>query len=110
VVGLRRRFVRLARAPWFNLVAAIIKDAIHDERNAYRVDVVDVPICIEPNSQCYQAGLGYYGWYFGRTSGSDDLSSVTRYAALWMRDAFAVAVAEWNKQEDNHQLVVHTFP
>ena len=93
-----------------NNSAAIIKDAIHDERSDYRVDVVDVPVCIDDASACNQAILGYYGWYFGRSGGSGEMSAVTRYTALWMRDAFALAVAEWNKQDDNHPLVIHGFP
>ena len=71
--------------------------------------MVDVPVCIDADSTCNQAVLGYHGWYFGRTAGSGELRAVTRYTALSMRDA-CLAVAEWNKQDDNHPLVIHGFP
>jgi hypothetical protein len=93
-----------------NTTNAVIRDAIHDERAKYRVEVVTVPVCIDPNSSCNQKILGYFGYSFIRTENADFINPATAFTYKWMVDAFDLAVAEWNKQDGKNKLSLVKIP
>lgn len=93
-----------------NTKDAIIKDAIHDERSKYRVDVVIVPVCIDPNSSCNQQILGYFGYSFIRTENAVSINPATAFTYNWMVEAFDLAVLEWNKQDGKNKLNLVKIP
>jgi len=91
-----------------NTSAAILRDTPSGWAVNNWFDAVSVPVCIAAGSSCVDRLLGYEYWLFivdPDGSGSDPFSEIGRE---WHRDAFNLAVAQWNT--DASGLGKNSFP
>jgi hypothetical protein len=91
-----------------NTTPAVLRDTPSGWAVNNWFDAVSVPVCIASGSTCVNRLLGYEYWLFiveADGSGSDPFSEIGR---LWHRDAFNLAVAEWNT--DAPGLGKNSFP
>jgi hypothetical protein len=94
--------------PGSNSVSAVLRDVPSGWPDGSWFDAVSVPVCIDPNSTCVNKLLGYYYWLF--TVGTDGAvgGPLDEIGRDWHRDAFDLAVVEWNN--DAPGLAKNTFP
>jgi hypothetical protein len=97
--------------PGTNGDATKMWDAIgHDHTGPFRVDVVQAPMCIEPQSSCSGRVLGYYGFTFGvypdpiHTQTIGNLIKDVTFSDL--PGVLTYAVRNWNEQDDKQQLTI----
>lgn len=94
--------------PGSNTTAAVLRDTPSGWSVNNWFDAVSTPVCIDAKSGCVNRLDGFEYWLFivkQDGSGSDPFSEIGRQ---WHRDAFDLAVAEWNA--DAPGLGKNTFP
>ncbi len=94
--------------PGSNTTAAVLRDTPQGWGVNNWFDAVSVPVCIDAGAPCVNRLAGYEYWLFvvGQDgAGSDPFSEIGRE---WHRDAFNLAVAEWNA--DAPGLKKNVFP
>lgn len=95
-----------------NSSSAILLDSItYEPKNTFRVDAVQVPICVGENarSSCPNRVLGYHGFAYNVTPDpvrGQQLSTPTEVHFPALRSVVCEAVRNWNTQEGKHDLFV----
>jgi hypothetical protein len=82
--------------PGSNTKDAVLRDVPSGWPDGSWFDAVSVPVCIASNSPCVNKLLGYYYWLFTVGTGGTVGTPFSEIGRQWHRDAFDLAVAEWN--------------
>jgi hypothetical protein len=94
--------------PGSNTTAAILRDSPSGWPDGAWLDFVSVPVCIDATATCVNRLLGYYYWLFTVGTGGGTAAPFNEIGVDWNRNAFDLAVAEWNN--DAPSLGKNTFP
>jgi len=94
--------------------ATMIDQITYEPRDAYRLDVVQAPVCIDSQSSCANRILGYNPSYYvvspdpthGQAIGPLQRNATFPYLDQVMR----AAVNNWNEQHEDNQINVNPTP
>ena len=94
--------------PGSNTTPATLRDTPSGWPDQSWFDAVSVPVCIDSRATCANNLLGYYYWLFVVGTGGTTGAPFNEIGVDWNRDAFDLAVTEWNN--DAPGLGKNSFP